>query len=558
MPRPLLARTLCDDTTQRGLSLKGWRAATAHHQSSANVPSWPQLAPDVLVVSVHVNQSEAYVKTPNTLFLLPQRSGTSAIHTQRALRVQDCHCCTTWPAKPCYLWHMQLFLVNRIRRTRKPSITLCLCLTHAPPGGEHHISRITMSDLRSESVRPKPGKIPLPGPGTAGLADPNLVPDLGPDGSTRIPGNSVAEFDFCSRPLTWRLQKQAQKMDPFLGAPVANTGPEKGSAWVAPWIPRSPVNALFSTTPPISTPQQLSSDIRRRYTHCNASLGNSHKAINQSEAYVKIPNTLFLLPQRSGTSAIHTQRALRVQDCHCYTTWLAKPCYLWHMQLFLVNRIRRTRKPSITPCLCLTHAPPGGEHHISRITMSDLRSESVRPKPGKIPLPGPGAAGLADPNLVPDLGPDGSTRIPGNSVAEFDFCSRPLTWRRQKQAQKMDPFLGEPVAKTGPEKGSAWVAPWISRSPVNTLFSTTPPISTPQQLSSDIRRRYTHCNASLGNSHKAINQSEAYVKIPNTLFLLPQRSGTSAIHTQRALRVQDCHWGGPLLGNGFLGNVSVP
>ena len=152
-------------------------------------------------------------------------------------------------SRPCYLLHIQLFLVNGIiiRRLQKPSITLCLCCTHAPPTANIHFQN---HHERSAQVR-----IPLPGPGTAW----------------------VSQTQFGSRIWAQTRVHAAQKQ-------CRRIGPLRSSAYSADSKNKPRKRA------PISTPQQLSSGLR--YTHCDANLGNSHKSINL-KPISKTPNMLL-------------------------------------------------------------------------------------------------------------------------------------------------------------------------------------------------------------------------------------------------------------------------
>ena len=204
--------------------------------------------------------------------------------------MQDCHCYTTWQSLATYA-----IVVGQSYKTNAKAFHHTLSLSHTCSAWRrtsHFQNHHERSAQRKRASKAR--KNSTSWPWNRRSCGPKFGPRSGPRRKYTHTRKTVSQnlISAVIR-LLGGFKNEPRKWTRFGGRLSQTRGQKKGSAWVAPWIPRSPVNALFSTTPPISTPQQLSSDMRRRYTHCNASLGNSHKAINQSEAYVKTPNTLF-------------------------------------------------------------------------------------------------------------------------------------------------------------------------------------------------------------------------------------------------------------------------
>ena len=208
-----------------------------------------------------------------------------------------------------------MFLVNGNYKTLAKAFHHTLSLSHtcsAP--GEHHFQNHHERSIRSKNAYPKPGKIPLPRSGTAGLADPNLVPRSGPRrGYTRPSSRRVGPL---RSSVYLAAPKTSRDKGPIFGHARRRHGAGKRVHFGSPHRSLEFTSRRFSQ-PPISTPQQLSSGLR--YTHCDANLGNSHRSISL-KPISKTPNMLL---------CFHSKAELQLLTFrHSYMTWLAKPCYL--------------------------------------------------------------------------------------------------------------------------------------------------------------------------------------------------------------------------------------
>ena len=113
----------------------------------------------------------------------------------------------------------------------------------------------------------------------------------------------------------------------------------------------------------------------------------------------------------------------------------------------------------------------------------------------------------------PDLGPDEGTRRPRNKVAEFALRSSAYL-AAPKTSREKGPIFGHARRRHEAGKRAHFGSPHRSLGFTSTRFSQSP-ISTPQQLSSDLR--YIHCDANLGNSPRSINL-KPISKTPNMLL----------------------------------------
>ena len=247
-------------------------------------------------------------------------------------------------------------------------------------------------------------------------------PDLGPDEGTRGP-ETVSQSRRVG-PLRssayLAAPKTSREKGPIFGHARRRHGAGKRVHFGSPHRSLEFTSRRFSQ-PPISTPQQLSSGLR--YTHCDANLGNSHRSISL-KPISKTPNMLL---------CFHSKAELQLLTFrHRYMTWLAKPTRSAH-----------------------------GEHHFQNHHERSIRSKNAYPKPGKIPLPESGTAGLADPNLVPRSGPRRGYTRPRNSVAESQSWTSAvfgLLSGSKNKPRKGTHFWARTSQTRGRKKGSFWVA----------------------------------------------------------------------------------------------------
>ena len=131
-------------------------------------------------------------RTPTQISSQDLRRLLSVLHEtcRRDFQVRQKLCSATYNMFNCF-WSTVI-----TRRLQKPSITLCLCRTHAPPTA-NIISKITTSDLNAAKQAMK-NSTP---PGTAGLAE-IWSPDLGPDKGTRGPETVSQSWTSVSVPET--------------------------------------------------------------------------------------------------------------------------------------------------------------------------------------------------------------------------------------------------------------------------------------------------------------------------------------------------------------------
>ena len=206
-------------------------------------------------------------------------------------------------------------------------------------------------------------------------------------------------------------------------------------------------------------------------------------------------------------------------------TWIAKPCYLEHIQLFLVNDIRRLQKPSITLCLCLTHAPPTA-NIISRITTSDLRESASKAR--KSSTPWPWNCGSRGPKFGSQIWAQTEVHADPETVSQNLTFAVFRLLSGSKTSPENGPIFGHARRRHGAGKRVHFGSPHRSLEFTPTRFSQ-PPISTPQQLSSGLR--YTRCDANLGNSHRSINL-KPMSKTPNMLLCFHSRRKFNYSHSE--------------------------